>query len=84
MLSRRSFLPDIYFRNREPLKVLNDSKLIFNTMVPVITILHSLPSNNTLAATLMARAWNSSTELQTLATIWCYDIVRPFPNRKEN
>ena len=84
MLSRRSFLPDIYFRKREPLKVLNDSKLIFNTMVPVITILRSLPSNNNLAANLMARAWNSSTELQTLTTIWCYDIARPFPNRKEN
>ena len=28
-----------------------------------------VPGNNTLAANLMARAWNSSTELQTMTTI---------------
>ena len=52
--------------------------------------------NNTLAANLMVRAWNYTTELQTLTTIGaaksagsglltylCFDIVWPFPDLKE-
>ena len=32
-------------------------------------MIQSVPGNNTLAANLMARAWNSSTELHTVTTI---------------
>ena len=35
----------------------------------------TVPSNNTLAANLMAKAWNSLTELQTAATIGAAKLV---------
>ena len=63
--------------NHNPILYLNDfsSKHSSNITINSANATQPVPGNNTLAANLMARAWNSSTELHTVTTLGAAKLI---------